>query len=74
MHAWQATIDHNARVFTTHPQNPTPQSLDWSEDAGYWTGSASMPSWRAAPQRRGARVRTQHVSPTDDLLGPIFGF
>ena len=74
VHAWQATLDHNARVFTTHPQKPTPQSLDWSKDSGYWTGSASMPS---SAQHHNVAVHVyapSYASPTDDLLGPTFGY
>ena len=73
-HAWQATIDHNALVFTTHPSRPTPQSLDWSEDSGYWTGSASMP--RTAQQHNVAIhiYEPAYTPPSDPLLGPIFGY
>jgi hypothetical protein len=41
-HAWQATIDADALVFTTHPTN-APGTRGRGEDSGYWTGSASMP-------------------------------
>jgi len=58
VHAWQATIDHNALVFTTHPSRPTPQSLDW----GYWTGSASLP--RTAQQDN---VAIHLYAPSDQL-------
>jgi len=73
-HAWQATLDPDAIVFTTHPQRPTPQSLDWREDDGYWTGSASMP--RSAQHRNVAvhMYRPAYQSPTDPLLGPAFGY
>ncbi len=74
VHAWQATIDHDALVFTTHPQRPTPQSLDWREDSGYWTGSASMPS---SVQQDNVAVHVYapaYASPTDELLGPVFGY
>jgi hypothetical protein len=73
-HAWQATVDHDALVFTTHPTKPTPSSLDWSEDSGYWTGSASMP--RSAQHRNVAIhiYAPAYASPTDDLLGPVFGY
>ncbi len=45
VHAWQAAIDENAMVFTTHPVTDPKKSTDWSDDAdpGYWTGTASMP-------------------------------
>ncbi len=73
-HAWQATLDADALVFTTHPQRPTPQSLDWREDDGYWTGSASMP--RTA-QRENVAIHIYapaYTSPTDSVLGPVFGY
>ena len=73
-HAWQATLDPEAVVFTTHPSGPLPQSLDWSVDDGYWTGTASMP--RSAQQGRAA-IHIYHPayeSPTDPLLGPLFGY
>lgn len=41
-HAWQATLDANALVFTTHPSNE-PLNTEWEDDDGYWTGTASMP-------------------------------
>ncbi|HLU41427.1 MAG TPA: twin-arginine translocation signal domain-containing protein [Microthrixaceae bacterium] len=73
-HAWQATIDHDALVFTTHPSKPTPQSLDWREDDGYWTGSASMPR---SVQHHNVAIHLYapaYHSPDDPLLGPIFGY
>lgn len=45
-HSWQATLDANALVFTTHPFRPPVQTTDWTDDpesGGYWTGEASMP-------------------------------
>jgi hypothetical protein len=44
-HAWQATFDANAQVFTTHPAIPPRQTDDWGDDPdpGNWTGTASMP-------------------------------
>ena len=41
-HAWQATVDADALVFTTHPV-ASPGTDGRGEDSGYWTGSASMP-------------------------------
>jgi hypothetical protein len=73
-HAWQATLDVDALVFTTHPSQPTPQSLDWREDTGYWTGSASMP--RSA-QHHNVAIHIYapgYSSPTDPLLGSVFGY
>jgi hypothetical protein len=45
-HAWQATFDANAIVFTNHPFLPVAMSTDWRDDpetGGYWNGEASMP-------------------------------
>jgi len=44
-HAWQATLDANALVYTTHPAIPPRQNTEWRDDAdpGNWTGTASMP-------------------------------
>jgi hypothetical protein len=39
VHAWQATLDPQAVVFTTHPTKDLPASTDWGKDNGYWTGS-----------------------------------
>jgi len=74
VHAWQATLDPQALVFTTHPTKGVPQSLDWSDDDGYWTGTASMP--RSAQQDRAAIhiYKPGYDSPTDSVLGPVFGY
>ena len=73
-HAWQATIDPEALVFTTHPSQPTEQSTNWGDDEGYWTGSASMP--RTAQHHNVAiHVYSPDYQPaTDPLLGPVFGY
>lgn len=43
-HVWQATLDADAQVFTTHPSEPIPTgTTDWYRDTGYWTGSGSVP-------------------------------
>jgi len=44
-HAWQATFDANAQVFTTHPAVPPRENTEWRDDPdpGNWTGTASMP-------------------------------
>ena len=49
VHAWQATVDADAFVFSTHP-TAAPGTPGRGEDAGYWTGSASMP--RSAQHER----------------------
>jgi len=74
VHAWQATLDPQALVFTTHPSGGVPKSLDWSRDDGYWTGTASMP--RSAQQDRAAIhiYKPAYDAPTDPLLGPVFSY
>jgi hypothetical protein len=45
-HAWQATFDPNAIVFTTHAFRPPLRTTNWYEDTetgSYWTGEASLP-------------------------------
>ncbi len=46
-HAWQATFDADALVFTTHPMvpaQPPSEFIDKTDgEPGYWTGTASMP-------------------------------
>ena len=73
-HAWQATLDPQAVVFTTHPTKDVPASTDWGDDNGYWTGTASMP--RSAQRDRVAihLYRPGYASPSDPLLGPIFAY
>lgn len=46
IHSWQATLDANALVFTTHPFRAPLQSTNWRDDdetGSYWTGEASIP-------------------------------
>jgi hypothetical protein len=76
VHAWQATIDADALVFTTHPRTDRAESTDWADDEGpgYWTGEASMP--RTAQHERAAI----HIyapawdAGTDDILWSVFGY
>jgi hypothetical protein len=46
-HAWQATLDARALVFTNHPAKPLAASGDWLDDpesgGGYWNGEATAP-------------------------------
>jgi hypothetical protein len=42
-HAWQATLDEQALVFTTHPKNEPERGTEWPDSDGYWTGTGSMP-------------------------------
>jgi len=43
-HAWQATLDERAIVFTTHPKNEPEIGSEWPDGDGYWTGTGSMPA------------------------------
>jgi hypothetical protein len=49
-HIWQATLDANAQVFTTHPREPVPMTTNWFTNSGYWTGDGAMP--RSAQHER----------------------
>jgi hypothetical protein len=42
-HAWQATLDEDAVVFTTHPKAWPQVGTRWPDSDGYWTGTGSMP-------------------------------
>ncbi len=75
-HAWQAAIDENAMVFTTHPVTDPAESTVWADDSepGYWTGEASMP--RSA-QHRGTAVHIYQPKwdeSTDPLVWGVFGY
>jgi len=66
-HAWQATLDEKAIVFTSHPKNEPQQGTEWPDDDGYWTGTGSIP--------RSAQYRTVgfHIySPQFEPMGPPF--
>jgi hypothetical protein len=68
-HAWQATLDEDAVVFTTHPGNEPHAGTDgWVDGDLYWTGSASMP--RSAQQGAAAihLYAPQFVSPSGPPL------
>ncbi len=76
VHAWQAAIDEDAMVFTSHPVTEPDDSTEWSDDGrpGYWTGEASMP--RSAQHRRTAL----HLyvpgwdESTDPLVWGVYGY
>ncbi len=75
-HAWVASIDENAQVFTTHPVTEPAPSTIWADDdaPGYWTGEASMP--RSA-QHRGTGVHIYQPKwdeATDPLVWGVFGY
>ena len=74
--AWQAAIDENAMVFTTHPVPDVAESTVWDDDSepGYWTGEASMP--RSA-QHRGTAVHIYQPKwdeSTDPLVWGVFEY
>jgi hypothetical protein len=75
-HAWQAAIDENAMVFTTHPVPDVAASTVWGDDSepGYWTGEASMP--RSA-QHRGTAIHIYQPKwdeSTDPLVWGVFEY
>ncbi len=75
-HAWQATVDPEALVFTTHPQTGLQKTLDWSDDPspGYWTGDASMP-WSAQHERTAIHLyQPAWDKDTDALLWSAFEY
>jgi hypothetical protein len=76
IHTWQATIDPEAYIFTTHPRTDLIESDDWAADEkpGYWTGEASIP--RSAQHERTA-VHIYQPSwdeSTSALLWGLFGY
>ncbi len=75
-HAWQAAIDENAMVFTTHPVSDVAQSTVWADDSepGYWTGDASMP--RSAQHRNTAVhiYQPKWDESTDPLVWSVFEY
>jgi hypothetical protein len=42
-HAWQATLDEDAVVFTTNPGNEPRASQSWVDGDLYWNGGVTMP-------------------------------
>lgn len=76
IHTWQATIDPEAFVFTTHPLTDLIEGEDWTGDAkpGYWTGEASIP--RGAQHERTGIFIYQPAwdETTDSLLWSVFPY
>ncbi len=76
VHIWQAAIDEDAMVFTTHPLTAPKVTDDWNDDddPGYWTGEASMP--RSAQYRRTAVHIYQPAwnEATDAVLWSVFPY
>ncbi|HEU5152844.1 MAG TPA: hypothetical protein VFU19_20300 [Iamia sp.] len=71
-HAWQATLDEHAVVFTTHPgHGPTARAGDYLDGDRYWTGSGTLP--RAVQHGRAVVVQyTPGFTPPD--LDVLAGF
>lgn len=67
-HAWQATLDEEAVVFTTHPTNEPEVGTEWPDSDGCWTGTGSMP--RSAQQATAAihQYAPQFPAPGPDGL------
>ena len=72
-HAWQATLDEDAVVFTTNPGNEPRPGRSWVDGDLYWSGGATMP--RSA--QSGAAVinlyAPQYAAPTGPPLD-AFGY
>jgi len=76
IHAWQATIDPEAYIFTTHPLTDLPEGDNWSGDdkPGYWTGEASIPR-SAQHERTGIHIyQPAWDETTDELLWTVFPY
>ncbi len=76
VHMWQATINTEARVFTTHPMTDVSESTNWRDDGepGYWTGEASMP--RSAQYRNTSvhLYQPAYDRDTDPILALVFDY
>jgi hypothetical protein len=70
-HAWQATFDERALVFTTHPKNEPEVGTEWPDGDGYWTGTGSMPS---SAQHRTASVHVYDPAFDPPGGGPLGAF
>lgn len=76
IHVWQATIDAEAFIFTTHPRTGVPEGDDLTGDdkPGYWTGEASVPR-SAQHERTGIHIyRPSWDETTSPLLWSLFGY
>ena len=76
VHAWQATFDPYAMVFTTHPMNPLQPPSEWVSatdgQPGYWTGSASLP--RSAQHENVGIYLYEPAYSEDGLLNQAFQY
>ncbi len=77
IHAWQATVDAEAYVFTTHPATDLIESEEWSDDAkpGYWTGEGSIPR-SVQFERTGIHIYQPawNADNVDPILWSLFGY
>ncbi len=77
IHAWQATIDAEAYVYTTHPAKDLITGDDWGGDdkPGYWTGEASIPR-SVQHERTGIHIYQPAWDETnvDPILWSVFGY
>jgi len=73
VHSWQATFDHDAMVFTTHPMNAQQPPSEWigrtDGQPGYWSGTASQP--RSAQHENVAIHLYSPRYPDGGLLGAL---
>lgn len=69
-HAWQATLDEDAVVFTTNPGNEPRAGDRWVDADLYWSGAATMP--RTAQQ--GAAVINLYAPQYVSVGGPLAAF
>ncbi len=70
-HAWQATFDEQAIVFTTHPKNEPEIGSEWPDGDGYWTGTGSMP---ASAQQGTAAIHVYDPAFDPPGAGPLETF
>ncbi len=77
VHVWQATVDPEAYVFTTHPATDLIEGDDWGADEkpGYWTGEASIPR-SVQFERTGIHIyqpawNSENIDP---ILWGLFGY
>lgn len=74
---WQATIDPQTRVFTTHPMTGLPESTNWRDDGGtpgYWTGEASMPRTAQFEKTAVHIYAPLYDETTDPILALVFSY
>jgi len=70
-HAWQATLDEDAVVFTTLPGNEPRAGTSWVDADRYWTGTGAMP--RSA-QHGAAAIHLYAPKYTANGPGPLEDF